>query len=100
MIYLTQLIFVIPGKEKEFQAFEDFAIPLMQQYKGRIEYRVRPTRESFIDETKELPYEIHFISFDGESDFQSFMQDKTRLKFMHLKETSIKSSFLVKGEKF
>jgi len=27
MIYLTQLIFIKPGKEKQFLEFESFAIP-------------------------------------------------------------------------
>jgi antibiotic biosynthesis monooxygenase (ABM) superfamily enzyme len=100
MIYLTQLIFVKEGKEDIFLEFEDFAIPLMEQYNGEIIYHLRPTEENFIEEVKDLPYEIHFISFDSEKDFAAFMKDDSRLEFIHLKKESVKSTFLVKGEEF
>lgn len=99
MIYLTQLIFVKKGKETVFHEFEDFAIPLMEKYNGRILYRIRPKAENFIDLTKKQPYEIHFMSFDSEEDLQEFLKDESRLKFMPLKEESIQSTFLVKGVK-
>lgn len=99
MIYITQLIFVEAGKEETFLEFESHAIPLMEKYHGKILYRIRPSQESFIDTDQELPYEIHFISFDSEQDLQASMQDDSRLKFIHLKEESVKSMFLVKGEK-
>jgi len=99
MIYITQLIFVKEGKEDVFMEFEDFAIPLMGKYNGRMIYRLRPGKESFVDEQKELPFEIHFISFDSQIDLANFMNDESRLAFIHLKNESIKSTFLVKGEK-
>jgi hypothetical protein len=71
----------------------------MTKYNGKIIYRLRPTTESFISEEKELPYEIHFISFECEKEFSNFMKDDNRLQFIHLKNDSIKSTFLVKGEK-
>lgn len=99
MIYITQLIFVKEGKEGTFLEFEDHALPLMEKYNGRIIYRLRPTKEAFISEQKELPYEIHFISFDSELDLVNFMNDDRRLAFLHLKNESITSTLLVKGEK-
>jgi len=99
MIYLTQLIFVKEGKEAVFHEFEAFAIPLMEQYNGRIIYRIRPQKESFISGDQELPYEIHFLSFDTEQDLKRFMKDDKRLAFVHLKNESVKSTILVKGEK-
>ncbi|WP_020535543.1 hypothetical protein [Lewinella cohaerens] len=99
MIYITQLIFIKEGKEEIFLEFEDHAIPLMEKYNGRIIYRLRPTKEAFIAEQKELPYEIHFISFDSEMDLANFMKDDRRLGFIHLKNESIRSTLLIKGEK-
>lgn len=100
MIYITQLIFVMEGKEETFLEFENFAIPLMEKYNGKIIYRIRPNKENFIaNYQSELPYEIHFISFDSEQDLQNFMNDNERLKFIHLKDESVKSILLVKGEK-
>ncbi|MCB0667591.1 MAG: DUF1330 domain-containing protein [Saprospiraceae bacterium] len=100
MIYITQFIFIKAGKEKTFLEFENFAMPQMEKYNGRVIYRVRPDKENFIDNHhSELPYEIHFISFDSEQDLKNFMNDDERLKFIHLKEESVKSVLLVKGEK-
>jgi len=99
MIYITQIIFVKEGKEDTFFEFEDLAIPLMEKYNGRIIYRLRPSKEAFISEQKELPFEIHFISFDSQNDLTNFMNDDNRLKFIHLKKESIKSTLLIKGEK-
>lgn len=99
MIYITQLIFVKEGKEASFLEFEDFAIPLMKKYGGQMVYRVRPTGESFVGGTSERPYEIHIVSFPSEQDLAAFLKDDSRQKFIHLKEESIKSVFMIKGEK-
>lgn len=99
MIYLTQLIHIKEGMEETFHEFEDFAIPLLEQYKGLVMYRIRPGAESFVTAQAELPYEIHFITFPSESDFEAFMKDKSRLAFMHLKEKSVTTTLLVKGER-
>lgn len=99
MIYITQLIFIQEGKEKTFIEFEEFAIPLMEQYGGKMIYRLRPAKDSFVSSTEEQPYEIHFISFNSDQDLNAFMKDDSRLNFIHLKEESIKSTILVKGKK-
>ena len=99
MIYLTQLIFVKEGKENVFHEFENFAIPLMEKYNGRIIHRLRPQKENYISSSEEEPYEIHFISFNSEEDLAKFLKDDTRQKFMHLKNESVQSSILIKGEK-
>ncbi|WP_149274365.1 DUF1330 domain-containing protein [Pareuzebyella sediminis] len=99
MIYITQLIFVKEGKEEKSLEFERHAIPLMEKYNGKLIYRLRPSKNDFIDNDKEIPYEIHFISFESEQDLTEFMKDDSRLGFIHLKDESIKSILLVKGEK-
>lgn len=99
MIYITQIIFVKEEKEALFLEFESFAIPLMEKYGGKIIYRIRPSIESFIEVEEEKPYEIHFISFPSEEKLQAFMQDDARLQFLHLKEESVQSIFMVKGKK-
>ena len=99
MIYLTQLIFVIEGKEEAFNQFEDLAIPLLEDYEGKMIYRIKPEKKAFITANEEVPYEIHFISFPDDLFFQSFMLDKKRQEFIHLKEESIRFSYLIKGKK-
>ena len=99
MIYVTQLIFVKEGKEEMFLEFERQAIPVMEKYNGKMLYRLRPAREDFIDLEGESPYEIHFISFDTDRDLDAFLKDDSRLKYVHLKDESVKSILLIIGEK-
>ena len=99
MIYITQLIYIKEGQEKTFHEFEDVAIQIIAKYKGRLLLRVRPQKDAFIQNSIDKPYEIHLVEFDSEHDFKNFMLDEERKKFLHLKEQSIESSVLYKGER-
>lgn len=99
MVYFTQLIYIKEGQESVFFEFEDVAIPLIAKYNGRLLLRVRPSEESFIEHQIEKPFEIHFGEFDSDQDFQDFLKDEERKKFLHLKEQSIKSALVIKGTK-
>ncbi|CAD5283489.1 MULTISPECIES: DUF1330 domain-containing protein [unclassified Imperialibacter] len=99
MLYLIQLIYLKEGKEDIFDQFEAVAIPRIPIYNGKLLFRLRPTRESYIDLDIEQPYEIHYVSFESQADFEAYMKDEERKKFLHLKEESIKSVTLIKGEK-
>jgi hypothetical protein len=97
MIYLMQLIYIKEGQEKVFDEFENIAIPLISKYNGTLLLRVRPAEDSFIEHQMDKPYEIHFVSFPVEQDFEDFSKDEERKKFLHLKEQAIKSSMLIQG---
>lgn len=97
MIYITQLVYVVQGKEKVFDEFEDIAIPAISRYNGKLLFRVRPQIDDFIELNMEAPYEIHLVTFDEESDFKNFGRDEERKKFLHLKEESIRSVLLIQG---
>jgi uncharacterized protein (DUF1330 family) len=99
MIYITQLVYIKEGQEKIFDEFEAVAIPAISKYNGKLLLRVRPKEEDFIEHHIEKPYEIHFVEFTTEQDFEDFMKDEERKKFLHLKEQSIKSVVLIKGVK-
>ncbi|MEO6315173.1 MAG: DUF1330 domain-containing protein [Chitinophagaceae bacterium] len=99
MIYFTQLIYIREGQEKIFHQFEDIAIPAICKYNGRLLLRIRPDATAFIEHSIERPYEIHLVEFDDVQDFVNFSQDKERIKFLHLKEQSIKASILIQGTK-
>ena len=99
MIYLTQLIYIIEGQESVFDEFEAIAIPIISKYNGRLLLRVRLDENSYIEHQMDKPYEIHFVEFDSEHDFELFKHDKERQKYLHLKEQSIKAALLVKGTK-
>jgi uncharacterized protein (DUF1330 family) len=99
MIYITQLIYIVAGQEKIFNQFEDVAIPIIRKYNGKLLLRVRPDNASYIESHMDKPFEIHFVEFDTEQDFENFKHDKERKAFLHLKEQSIKEAIMVKGVK-
>lgn len=99
MILITQLIYIVKGQEKVFDKFESMAIPTLLKYNGRLLLRIRPTQTNFIESHIAHPYEIHLIEFQTQPDFDNFLQDEERKRFLHLKEQSIKESILIKGIK-
>jgi uncharacterized protein (DUF1330 family) len=99
MIFITQLIYIIEGQEQVFDEFESIAIPTILKYNGRLLLRVRPAKSNFIESHIDKPYEIHLVEFKTQQDFENFMKDEQRKKFLHLKDQSIKSSILIQGSK-
>ena len=99
MIYITQLIYIKEGEEAVFELFESYAIPIISNYNGKLLLRIRPEEQTIIENNMDVPYEIHFVAFDTEEDFQRFLKDEERKKFLHLKEKSIQTTLLLKGEK-
>lgn len=99
MVFITQLIYILDGQETVFDQFEAIAIPVISKYNGRLLLRVRPGEDAYIEGTIEHPYEIHLVEFETDNDFENFMRDEERKRFLHLKEQSIKSVMLVKGIK-
>ena len=99
MIFITQLIYIKEGQEDVFHQFEDIAIPTISKYNGRLLLRVRPDESAIIEKGIEKPYEIHLVEFASDMDFDNFIQDDERKKFLHLREQSIKSVLLIKGTK-
>ncbi len=97
MIYLTQFIYIDPGKEETFHQFEDLALALLEKYQGKLLLRVRPSQEQFIAGELEIPYEIHLVSFAAEADFDAFKKDKERERFLHLKDASVSRILLIQG---
>jgi hypothetical protein len=59
--------------------------------------RLRPSDGEIVEKNIPAPYEVHLVSFRSDSDFENFMNDKDRKRFLHLKEDSIQSSMLIKG---
>jgi len=97
MIVLTQLIYVYPGKEQAFEEFEAIVLPLLPQYGGELLFRIRPEAATFIAGSREMPYEIHLVSFDTKAGLAGYSNDELRQRFLHLKNESVRSSILVEG---
>jgi hypothetical protein len=99
MVYFTQLIYIKEGQERVFDEFEAVAIPAISKYNGCLLLRIRPTENSIIENSIDKPYEIHFGEFASEQDFENFTHDEERKNFLHLKEQSVETTILIKGNK-
>jgi hypothetical protein len=99
MIFVTQLIYVKAGQEDTFHKFEDVAIPLISKYNGTLMLRIRPTESVVIENNIDTPYEVHLVSFNSEKDLENFMQADERKEFLHLKQESVQSAVLIKGNR-
>ena len=99
MIFITQLIYIKEGEERAFQQFEDIAIPMISKYNGRLILRIRPEENSFVEVNIDKPYEVHLVEFTTDLDFNNYLQDEKRKQFLYLKEQSIRSVLMIKGEK-
>ena len=95
MIYITQLIYLMPGKEDVFDAFERAAIPIIRKYQGEMVLRIRPG--TVVEASVEIPYEIHLVGFPSAAHFEQFKQDEERRTFLHLKEASVRSVLMIQG---
>jgi antibiotic biosynthesis monooxygenase (ABM) superfamily enzyme len=98
MIYLTQLVYLNPGKEEAFDAFEAVALPLITQYRGELLLRIRPNADSIVSAGIDVPYEVHLVRFNTDADFNAYLQDPERQRVLHLKNEAVRSSLLVKGD--
>jgi uncharacterized protein (DUF1330 family) len=97
VIYYTQLIFIREGGEEAFQRFEAAVLPLLDRHNGRLLYRVRPNPADVIETAVGLPYEVHLVSFESRSDFESYANDPERQQYLSLKNESVENAMLIEG---
>jgi hypothetical protein len=98
MVCYTQLIFIKKGNEPTFHSFEEKVLPLLKDHNGELVYRIRPDKQSFIEGSGELPYEIHLVTFKSRADFEGYAKDPRRLAFMELKNNSVEKIILIEGK--
>jgi antibiotic biosynthesis monooxygenase (ABM) superfamily enzyme len=97
LLYVTQLVYLHPGKEDVFHAFEDTVLPLLKKYDGELLLRLRPSRESFIAGSLDGPYEVHLIRFPNEASLAAYARDEERERVLSLKNEAVRATLLVKG---
>ncbi|MEE9383361.1 MAG: hypothetical protein V3V08_08100 [Nannocystaceae bacterium] len=97
MLYYTQLIYIKPGQEEAFHAFESQVLPLLSRYNGRLLLRIRPNKACVIEANDPVPYEIHILTFGSKADLDAFAADPKRQKVLELKTRSIDRAVLIEG---
>jgi antibiotic biosynthesis monooxygenase (ABM) superfamily enzyme len=81
------LIARIPaGGIEDFQAYEDAVLPLLPEFNGRLERRLR---------NQDGTVEMHIVSFASDADFQNYRNDPRRAaQAWLLEKSSAKSEVL------
>ena len=88
---LTLLYYLNPGGEADFLKYEESVLPLLEKHNGRLLYRIRPPKESFIYPAgDEQPYEVHVVTFGSKQDFLEYKNDPERQKHIELGSRAIK----------
>ncbi|MCO5937171.1 hypothetical protein NAF17_16620 [Mucilaginibacter sp. RB4R14] len=64
------MIFIKPGHEQELYTFEDEVIPLQKGHNGQLVYRLIPAQNAFIKINRQLPCEVHLVTFNSKADFE------------------------------
>jgi len=98
MIYITQLIYQKKGKKKMFESFEKAVQPLVEKHGGQVLFRFSPTARSVRSATIEKPDEIQLIRFESEEHFRAYVEDEERIKLLTIKQASVRTQILIKGE--
>jgi uncharacterized protein (DUF1330 family) len=97
MLYVTQLVYLHPGKENAFHEFEDAVLPLLKQYGGELLLRLRPNADTVIAGSLEGPYEVHLLRFPSDAALAAYARDDERERVLSLKNEAVRAMLLVKG---
>lgn len=97
MIYVTQLIYLRPGGEADFDRFEEIALARLDRYSGELVLRLRPSAASKLAGTAELPHEVHIVRFENEEGLLRYTEDPERQRYLHLKDRSVRSAVVLRG---
>ena len=98
MIYITQLIYHRKGKKKVFESFEKAVQPIVHRHGGELLFRFAPPSRSIRSASIEKPDEIQLIRFESEEQFRAYVADKDRIDLLTLKQESVRTQILIKGE--
>ena len=94
---LTQIIYLHPGKEAEFDAFEDVALAALPRHRGELLLRLRPALVATLAGSLAPPYEIHVVRFPDDDHLHRFLTDPLRLEVLHLRDASVRDAIVFRG---
>ena len=89
MITLCVLLSAIPGRETSLAHYEDQVLALLSDHGGRLLARIRSADGC----------EAQLIEFVSERGLEGFQQDPRRLALSALRDESIASTTIVRGER-
>jgi uncharacterized protein (DUF1330 family) len=97
MVHFTQLIYVKPGSEETFHAYEDRVLPLLERHGGRLLFRARFARGAVLHTEMGSPYELHLVSFPSDEHVQAYLDDPERRQHLELKASCVESVYSLRS---
>ena len=97
MVVLTQIVYLHPGQEAAFDAFEAIALAAVERHGGELLLRLRPAPAATLAGSLAPPHEVHLVRFPDEAHLASFQADPTRASVLHLKSASVRETLLFRG---
>lgn len=84
-------LWVHPGQEPAFEAYERAAAQIMARHGGRIDLAMRP------ENVPDAPFEVHFVSFPDREAASRYAQDPGTLLLRKGRESIISRTDIVEG---
>ena len=86
-------LWIHPGQEAAFEAFERDAAPIMERHGGRIDsaVQVMPGREA------DAPFEVHIVSFPNRAMAESYAADRETAGLMDRRAEIFARPFVIEG---
>lgn len=99
-LVITLMVYLKEGKENLFLQYEEEALPFLDKYNGKLEYRIRPHNSCHVIDVNPKPYEIHILSFKKMKDFHNFSKDQDRLLLADMYHESVEVTMMIQGQAF
>jgi hypothetical protein len=90
-------LWIHPGQDAAFEAFEREAARLMARHKGRIDHAIRMTPPEGAGANDATPHEIHVVSFPDKAAWEAYGQDPETLKLRERRGNIIARTALMTG---
>jgi antibiotic biosynthesis monooxygenase (ABM) superfamily enzyme len=90
-------LWIHPGQEAAFEAFEREAARLMARHGGRIDTAIRMTSPDGAGPNDATPYEVHVVSFPDRAAWEAYGQDPETLKLREKRGQIIARTALMQG---
>jgi hypothetical protein len=90
-------LWIRPGQEAAFEAFEREAVRIMAKHKGRIDQAIRMTPPENAGPDDANPYEIHIVSFPDKSFADAYAADPDTLALRERRSRIISHAVLMSG---
>jgi antibiotic biosynthesis monooxygenase (ABM) superfamily enzyme len=90
-------LWIHPGQEAAFDAFEQEAARLMARHKGRIDHAIRMTSLEGAGSNDATPYETHVVSFPDKAAWEAYGQDPETLKLREKRSQIISRTAIMQG---